>query len=120
MVSRKSTLGHVTKVSCEFISPSLLVPKAEPGQERLVSDFTNLNRFIKRYPSVSPSIAEAKEDLSRKKYYIEMDLSNYFFQGGLRRRDVAFLGVQHPYDGVFVYSASPQGLKNSSEMSRIF
>lgn len=104
-------------VSAEFISPSMLVPKAEKNSFRLVTDFTHLNKFIKRDASVSPTIQEAKADLSRKKLFAELDLSNYFFQGGLQRADTAYLAVQHPFRGVHVYTASPQGLKNSSEQS---
>ena len=44
-------------------------------------------------------------------------MSNYFFQGELRRKDYAYLGIQHPFKGIFIYTASPQGLKNSSEFS---
>ena len=105
-------------VSIEFISPSLLVPK--PGEEnawRLVTDFTGLNKFIKRDVSTSPTIQEARTALSSKRYFVELDLTSYFFQGGVRRQDCAFLGVMHPFDGPLVYTASPQGLKNSSEHS---
>ena len=104
-------------VTAEYISPCLLVPKLEKDQHRLVSDFTGLNRFVKRCPASSPTIQEAKTDLARKKFFAEVDLSNYFFQGGLRREDCSFLAVQHPFLGVHVYTASPQGLKNSSEHS---
>ena len=103
-------------VSIEFMSPIFLVPK-EGGGWRIVVDFTFLNRFISRDNSVSPTIQEAKSALAQKKYFIELDLSAYFHQGGLRREDCAFLGVQHPFLGPYVYSASPQGLKNSSEQS---
>ena len=35
----------------------------------------------------------------------------------MSREDCAYLGVQHPYKGIYTYTASPQGLKNSSEFS---
>ena len=35
----------------------------------------------------------------------------------MKRQDCAYLAVMHPTRGVMVYSASPQGLKNSSEFS---
>ena len=104
-------------VTAEFISPCLIIPKLEKDSFRLVSDLTGLNRFVKRSPMSSPTIQEAKTDLARKKYFAEIDLSNYFFQGGLRREDCSFLAVQHPFKGIFCYTASPQGLKNSSEHS---
>ena len=104
-------------ITVEFLSPCLLVPKSTPGTWRLVTDFTMLNRIISRHNSVNPSIQDAKKDLSRKKYRVELDLSNYYFQFGLRRQDAAFLGVQHPNRGIYVYASSPQGLMNSSELA---
>ena len=82
-----------------------------------MTDFTELNKYIRPYPSVSPSINEAKRDLAQKKFFCELDLSNYFHQGGLRREDCAWLGVMHPFLGPMCYTTSPQGLRNSSEFS---
>ena len=69
-------------ISLEFMSPSLIVPKPGGGW-RLVTDFTELNKYIRPYPSVSPSFSEAKRDLAQKKFFCELDLSNYFHQGGI-------------------------------------
>ena len=98
-------------VSVEFISPSLLVPKTEKDSWRLVTDFTSLNKFVKRCASSNPTIEEARKDLAKKKFFCKIDLSNYFFQGELRRKDYAYLGIQHPFKGIFIYTASPQGPK---------
>ena len=104
-------------VTVEFLSPCLLVPKQEKDSWRLVTDFTQLNRHLKRHPSSNPTINDAKVDLTKKKYRAELDLSNYFFQHGLKRGDAAYLGVQHPTRGIYVYASSPQGLMNSSELA---
>ena len=111
-------------LTVEFLSPSILVPKPD-GTWRLVTDFTMLNRIIQRDASSSPTINDAKLELTRKKFRCELDLSNYYFQHGLRREDAAFLGIQHPTRGTFVYASSPQGLMNSAEkayglLGRIF
>ena len=103
-------------ITVEFLSPCLLVPKSN-GKWRLVTDFTMLNRIISRHNSRNPTIQDAKIDLSKKSYRVELDLANYYFQFGLRREDAAYLGVQHPNLGVFVYASSPQGLMNSSELA---
>ena len=103
-------------ITVEFLSPCLIVPKGD-GRWRLVTDFTMLNRIISRHNSRNPTIQDAKVDLSKKRYRVELDLSNYYFQFGLRREDAAYLGVQHPTLGVFVYASSPQGLMNSSELA---
>ena len=39
-------------VAVEYISPSLVVPKAEKGAFRLVTNFSSLNKFIKRCSSL--------------------------------------------------------------------
>ena len=102
-------------VTPEVVSPSLLVPKSEPGEYRLVTDFSSLNKHIRKYPSTSPTIAEAKNILARKRHFVHLDLSNYFFQSGLDRSDCQYLGTFHPYKGLLVYVVEPQGLKNASE-----
>ena len=101
-------------VSVEHINPSLLVAK-EDGTWRMVSDMTQLNKVLERHNSSNPTIRQAKADLARKKFRCELDLSNFFFQHGLKRSDTAYLAVQHPYEGLYCYTSSPQGLKNSSE-----
>ena len=100
-----------------FVVPSLLVPKPEKGEWRLVSDFTPLNIHIRKFETVSPGIEEAKRTIARYKYNIEMDLSNYFWQGGMRKDDMQYLATPHPFKGLRVYTVEPQRLRNASEHS---
>ena len=51
----------------EVVSPTLLVPKAEPGEWRIVMDFSQINKSIKPYPSASPTIQDGRNFLARKK-----------------------------------------------------
>ena len=99
----------------EFIVPSMLMPKAEKGEWRLVTDFTPLNIHIKKLETVSPTIQEAKAKLAKYKYHIQLDLSNYFYQSGMKIEDCQFLATPHPFKGLRVYVCEPQGLKNASE-----
>ena len=80
-------------VTVEFLSPSMLVPKVEPNQYRLVTDFSSLNSYIRKFPTHSPGIREAKQHLAEKQFRIELDFSEYFYQGGLQREDSQWLGV---------------------------
>ena len=112
-------------VTCEFLSPSMIIPKAEKGEYRLVTDFGALNRYIRKPPTASPTIQEAKNALAKKPYFCHLDLSNYYYQSGMSREDIQYLGVLHPYKGVLAYSVEPQGLKGASEhayekLGRIF
>ena len=102
-------------VTVEHISPCMLVPKGDGDGFRLVTDFSRLNTFIGKYPSVSPTIQDAKDAIARKRYATHLDLSNYFYQGGVSKKDAQYLGVVHPYQGLFIYVCEPQGLKNCSE-----
>ena len=99
----------------EFVLPSMLVPKPEKGEWRLVTDFTPLNVHIKKLETISPTISEAKRILAKYKFLIQMDLSNYFYQGGMRIEDCQYLATPHPFKGLRVYVCEPQGLKNASE-----
>ena len=102
-------------VTVQYCSPSMIIPKSEPGEYRLVTDFSSLNKHIRKYPGTSPTIQEAKESIARSRYVVLLDLSNYFYQGGLSRNDSRYLGVTHPFLGTLCYTVEPQGLKNSSE-----
>ena len=50
-------------VTVQYVSPSMVIPKSEPGEFRLVTDFSNLNKHIRKYPGTSPTIQEAKESI---------------------------------------------------------
>ena len=53
-------------VTPEVLCPSLMVPKTEPGQWRIVTDLSKINQHIKKYPSTSPTLADTKKLLARK------------------------------------------------------
>ena len=104
-------------VSVEFVSPSLLVPKPEPNEFRVVTDFSSLNTYLKRVPNTSATIAQAKSRIARANFVVHLDFSNFFFQNGMQRQDIGYLGTVHPYKGLRVYTCDPQGLKGASERS---
>ena len=107
-----------------FVCPSMLMPK-ENNQWRLVTDFTSLNKHIRKPPSLAPTIEETKLQLSKFKYFASLDLSNFYYQNGMKQEDLQFLATQHPYKGIRIYKVEPQGLRGASEhayerLSRIF
>ena len=104
-------------VNVEFISPSMLVPKTDSNEYRLVTDFSALNVFLKKVPNTSPTIAQAKARIARANFVIHLDLANYFYQCGLQKEDIKFLGTIHPFKGLPVYTCNPQGLKGASKRS---
>ena len=62
----------------EFVVASMLMPKAEKREWRLVTDFTPLNIHIKKLETAAPTIKEAKEKLAKYKYHIQLDLFQLF------------------------------------------
>ena len=113
------------RVVPEIVVPSMLLPKPEKGEWRSVTDFTPLNIHKHKLETVSPTIQEARNTLAKFKYHIQLDLSNYFYQGGMKIEDCQYLATPHPFKGLRVYTCEPQGLKNASEhayerLARIF
>ena len=104
-------------VTPEFISPSMILPKQEPGEWRLVTDFSSLNKFVTKPQNISPTIQEAKDFLAKSKYHIHVDLSNFFYQSGMDRADIQYLGTVHPYNGLMLYVCEPMGLNGAPEHS---
>ena len=102
-------------ITVEFVSSSMLVPKPEPNEYRLVTDFGALNVYLKRVPNTSATISQAKSRIARARHVIHLDFSNYFYQNGMQKIDVQYLGTVHPYKGLRVYTCDPQGLKGASE-----
>ena len=112
-------------VRVKFCSASMVLPKHEEGEYRLVTNFGPLNNHLRRSPAVSPSIPEAKRVIAKYPYRIDLDLSNYFYQSGMSRRDMQYLGTYHPKKGMLVYTCQPQGLLMTSQdayekLARIF
>ena len=100
-----------------FVSPSMLVPKPGSKDFRMVTDFTNLNSFIRKMPATSPGIEETKIALAGFNYLCTIDLSQFYFQNKVDRQDSQYLGVIHPYKGTLLYGCSPMGLRNSGEIN---
>ena len=104
-------------VQVKFVSPSMLIPKPDSPDYRLVTDFAALNVYIKRVPNTSATIAQARARIARANYVVHLDLANYFYQCGMQHDDIQYLGTVHPYKGLRVYTCDPQGLKGASERS---
>ena len=113
-------------VTPKHVVPSMLVPKpGSPGEFRLVSDFTSLLPHIKKLETVAPSLEDVKMKIGQAKFHIELDFSNYFWQGGVPIEDIPYLATPHPFGGLRVYTVEPQGIRNASEhgaerLARIF
>ena len=106
-------------ITPEFTSPSMLVPKGvdSPGEWRLVTAFTGLNKFIKKLPTANPTVEQVKADLAQATKFVALDFSNFYYQSTMKKEDSAYLATLHPYKGLMVYLREPQGLLNAGEHS---
>ena len=107
---------HVGVRPC-FVSPSMIVPKQEKNQWRLVSNFQQLNTYINKPVGSNPTMQQAKDFLAKKEFHIHCDFSNFFYQSGIERQDIQYLGTLHPYKGLMVFCCEPQGVLGAPEHS---
>ena len=94
-------------VQVKYVSPSMLVPKPDSADYRLVTDFAGLNIYLKRVPNTSATIAQARSRIAKATFAVHLDLSNYFYQCGLQHGDIQYLATVHPYKGLRVYTCDP-------------
>ena len=67
--------------------------RAKPdGGQRMVTDFTGLNQYIRKTPASNPTIAEAQKRIASYKVMVEADLSGFYYQGGMLQSDMQWLG----------------------------
>ena len=97
------------------VVPSMLVPKSEPGEYRAVSDLNSLNTHLRKPEVILQTIEATKQVLAEYEYHVELDLSNYYWQGGMLREDCRYLATPHPFGGLRVYTLELRGLKGAAE-----
>ena len=106
-------------------SPSFLVKKSDDSSYRMVTSFTELNKFIRLLPSRMSTTSDVLRSVSRWKYIIKTDLKNAYYQIKIDKESMQWLGTNSPYKGMFVYATAAMGLRNMAEyleevVSRVF
>ena len=91
----------------------------------VVSDFNSLNSHLRKPEVILQTMEATKQILAEYEFHAELDLSNYYWQGGMLREDCRYLATPHPFGGLRVYTVEPQGLKGASEhgserLARVF
>ena len=95
-------------------SPSFLVKKPDKSH-RLVTSFTELNKFVRPLPSKLSTTSEVLKSLSRWKYIIKTDLKSAYYQIKVDKDSQKWLGTNSPYKGMYVYCRGAMGLRNMAE-----
>ena len=96
---REGTLVRAEEygIQVKHSSPSFLVKKPDNPSQRLVTSFTELNKFIRPLPTKMSTTSEVLQSISRWKYIIKTDLKSAYYQMSMDKNSMAWLGTNSPY-----------------------
>jgi DNA-binding protein Fis len=108
--------GVIVPVSepTDWISPAFFVPKPD-GRARLVTDYTQLNKFVARPVHPFPSPQEIVRSIdSSSKFFAKLDAASGYFQIPLDEESSLLTTFLLP-SGKYRYTRAPMGLSSSSD-----
>ena len=107
-------ISEVHEATSDWVSPAFFVQKPN-GKLRLVTDFTQLNKYVKRPIHPFPSAAEIVQRIPKgAKYFAKLDAIQGYHQVPLAddcRHLTTFLLPR----GKFQYKRGPMGLKSTND-----
>ena len=99
----------------EWFAPAFFVPKADGKKVRLVTDYTKLNRYVKRPVHPFPSVKEIIQSIpAGTRYFVKMVAVQGYFQLALDDKSSKITTFLLP-SGRFRYLRAPMGLSSSSD-----
>ena len=97
----------------EWCSPAFFVPKPDGKRVRLVTDYTKLNRYVKRPVHPFPSVQDIVQSISAgSQFFAKMDTIHGYFQL-LVEEESSKITTFLP-SGRYRYLRAPMGLPSSS------
>ena len=93
----------------EWCAPAFFVPKSDRKKERIVIDYTKLNKFLKR-----PSISFGESIPAGTRYFAKMDAMHCYFQLPLDDPSSKITTFLLP-SGRFRYLRAPVGISSTSD-----
>ena len=110
----KGIIVRVTETT-DWCSPALFVVKADGIRVRLVTDYTRLNRHVKRPVHPFPSKKEIIQAVPHcSKWFAKLDAVHGYFKLALEEES-SFLTTFLLPQGKFCYLRAPMGLNASSD-----
>ena len=98
-------------VTVVHTSPSSLVKKVY-GSYRLVTNFVELNKYIRPLPAKLSTTTYDITALGKWTYIIKTDLKSAYYQIKMAPWGRKWLGIISPYKGLFVYDKVSIGFRN--------
>ena len=112
---KEGIIEAVYEDTCEWISPAFFVPK-QSGKLRLVTDFTHLNRFIRRPVHPFPSANDIMQRIpSTSTIFAKLDAVQGYHQVELDEDSRHLTTFLLPW-GKYRYRRGPMGLKSTSDI----
>ena len=103
------------KETTEWCSPAFFVPKADGIKMRLVTDYTQLNKYVKRPVHPFPSTRDILQAIPKEaKIFAKLDAVHGYFQLALDEQSSITTTFLLP-QGKFRYLRAPMGLNASSD-----
>ena len=114
-VERLCKLGVLKRVNrSEWAAPTFIIPKKD-GTVRFISDFRELNKWIRRQPYPIPHIQDMLLNLEGFQYATSLDLNMGYYHIELSPFSKRLCTIVLPF-GKFEYQRIPMGLCNSPDI----
>jgi RNase H-like domain found in reverse transcriptase/Reverse transcriptase (RNA-dependent DNA polymerase)/Integrase zinc binding domain len=114
-VQRLCEIGVIRKVNRSmWAAPTFVIPKKD-GTVRFISDFRELNKWIKRKPFPIPLIQDLLLKLEGFQYATSLDLNMGYYHISLSTRSRELCTIVLPW-GKYEYQRLPMGLANSPDI----
>ena len=98
----------------EWAAPTFIIPKKE-GTVRLVTDFRQLNKALKRKPFPIPNIQDILQKIGGFTYATALDLNMGYYNIRLDPYSASLCTLILPW-GKYKYNRLPMGIKNSPDI----
>ena len=99
----------------EWCSPAFFVPKPDGVKVRLVTDYTKLNKYVKRPVHPFPSVHDIVQSIpAGSKFFAKLDAIHGYFQLALENESSLLTTFLLP-TGRYRYLRAPMGLSSLSD-----
>ncbi len=114
-IERLVKLGVLKKINrSEWAAPTFIIPKKD-GSVRILTDFRELNKWIKRKPFPIPKIQDMLQKLEGFQFASSLDLNMGYYHIKLTPNSRRLCTIVLPW-GKYEYCALPMGLCNSPDI----
>ena len=113
LIQQRLDSGFIRPSSSQFLSPSFIIPKADPtALPRWVCDYRALNKITVPDHFPLPRVDDILADCAKGKIWATFDMTDSFFQTPMHPDDIHKTAVSTPL-GAYEWCVMPMGFRNS-------